>query len=51
VQDCKGRSGGLAMFWKREINVELGWMGRMHIDVDVIEEDGFKWRLTGIDTI
>jgi hypothetical protein len=23
-------------------------MGRMHIDVDVIEEDGFKWRLTGI---
>jgi exonuclease III len=48
VRKCDGRSGGLAMFWRREINVSLRWMGRMHIDVDVEEEDGFKWRLTGI---
>jgi hypothetical protein len=23
-------------------------MGRMHIDVDITEGDGFKWRFTGI---
>jgi exonuclease III/phage terminase Nu1 subunit (DNA packaging protein) len=48
VKDCVGKSGGLALFWRRGINVELRWMGRMHIDVNVTEEDGFKWRLTGI---
>jgi hypothetical protein len=48
VVDCEGRSGGLALFWKRNINVELKWKGRMHIDAVVSEEDGFKWTITGI---
>jgi hypothetical protein len=48
VQKCEGRSGGLAMFWKRGINLSLRWKGRMHIDVEVVQPDGFKWRLTGI---
>jgi exonuclease III len=42
VKDCEGRSGGLALFWRQGINVSLRWMGRMHIDVDVEEEDGFQ---------
>ena len=28
--------------------VSLRWMGRYHIDADVEEENGTKWRLTGI---
>jgi hypothetical protein len=46
--DCKGRSGGLALFWRRGVDVRLRWKGRYHIDVDVIEENGTKWRFTGI---
>jgi hypothetical protein len=48
VKDCEGRCGGLAMFWKRGVDVSLRWKGRYHIDVDVTEENGKKWRLTGI---
>ena len=48
VKKCDGRSGGLAMFWKRGVDLSLRWMGRMHIDVTIKEPDGFKWRLTGI---
>jgi exonuclease III len=48
VQKCEGRSGGLVLLWKQGINVSLRWKGRMHIDVEVVEQDGFKWRLTGI---
>ncbi|XP_071685251.1 uncharacterized protein [Lolium perenne] len=48
VVDSNKRNGGLAMFWKRGVNVSLRWKGRYHIDVDVQEENGTKWRLTGI---
>jgi hypothetical protein len=48
VKDCQGKSGGLALLWKRGTDVELRWKGRMHIDAIVTESDGFKWRLTGI---
>lgn len=48
VMDCKGRSGGLALFWRRGVEVELRWKGRYHIDVNVVEETGSKWRFTGI---
>lgn len=41
---CEGKSGGLALLWKREINLSLRWLGRMHIDATFTEEDGFKWR-------
>ena len=47
-KESVSRSGGLALFWKREINLSLAWMGRMHIDADITEVDGFKWRFTGI---
>ncbi|XP_024318899.1 uncharacterized protein LOC106866892 isoform X2 [Brachypodium distachyon] len=48
VRDCEGRSGGVALFWRRGVDVSLRWMGRGHIGVEVLEQDGFKWRLTGL---
>ena len=48
VVDCKRRSGGLALFWRRGVDVQLRWKGRYHIDVDVLEVNGRKWRFTGI---
>jgi hypothetical protein len=48
VVECKGRSGGLALFWKKDVNVEMRWKGRYHIDVNVTQEDGSKWRFTGV---
>jgi exonuclease III len=46
VKDCVGRSEGLAVFWKREVNVHVRMMSRFYIDADVTEVDGFVWRLT-----
>src|SRR4051812_42857403 len=43
-----GRSRGVAMFWKKEVDVTLRSFGRRHIDVDVKGEDGLVWRLTGV---
>jgi hypothetical protein len=34
VVECKGRSGGLPLFWKKDVNVEMRWKGRYHIDVN-----------------
>ena len=46
VKKCESWSGGLAMFAQRGADVSLRWMGIMHIDADIVETDGFKWRLT-----
>lgn len=48
VHKCKGRGGGLALFWKRGLEAELHNMSSFHIDVEVKEADGFKWRFTGV---
>jgi hypothetical protein len=47
VEDCKEKSGGLAVFWKKEINFHLRDVSRFYIDGDVTESDGFVWRFTG----
>jgi len=47
VKDCEGKSGGLAIFWKKEINFQLRAVSRLYLDGDVVEEDGFVWRFTG----
>lgn len=47
VKDCVGRSGGLAVFWRRGVNLHVRMMSKLYIDADVIEEDGFVWRFTG----
>jgi exonuclease III len=49
VKNCEGRSGGLVLFWKREVNLKvIGFMSRYHIDTEITEPDGFVWRFTGI---
>ncbi|XP_073360464.1 uncharacterized protein [Aegilops tauschii subsp. strangulata] len=51
VKDCcgKGGGGGLALFWKRDVDVKLtGFVSRYHIDTDIMEQDGYVWRFTGI---
>lgn len=48
VRDCEGKSGGLALFWKKEVNLELLNYSKNHIDAKIVEKDGFKWRFTGI---
>ena len=47
AKDCKGKSGGLAIFWKKEINLQLRGVSQFYIDADVVEPDGFIWRFTG----
>lgn len=43
-----GRSGGIALLWKREINLEVKSYTRYHIDAVILEADsGYGWRLTG----
>jgi hypothetical protein len=48
VNPSNGRSGGLILFWKREIKIELIFSAPMYIDVRVIESTSKIWRLTGI---
>ena len=43
-----GRSRGVALFWRRGLNVALRSFGRRHMDVDVTEEDGRVWCMTGV---
>jgi hypothetical protein len=43
-----GYSEGLALFWKRDVNVTIKSISKYHIDALVKEEDGCVWRLTGI---
>jgi exonuclease III len=48
VVDPVGRSGGLALFWKDSLKVEIFNYSRHHINAIVQEgEDDFRWKLTG----
>lgn len=47
VKDCVGKGGGLAVFWKKEVNVHVCMLSKFYIDVDITEADGFVWRFTG----
>jgi hypothetical protein len=46
LYESDGRSGGLLLMWKSEINIQVQEVTKNYIDV-VIEEDG-GWRFTGI---
>jgi hypothetical protein len=48
VNPSNGRSGGLIMFWKKEIKVELIFSAPKYIDVQIVESVDKIWRLTGI---
>ena len=45
---CVGRSGGLALIWNREVDIEIKSFSKNHIDA-VVKEQGSNscWRLTG----
>jgi len=44
----QGKGGGLAMFWRKEVNLEIKSYLRHHINAMVTEEgSGFKWSLIG----
>ena len=43
-----GRSGGIALLWTREINLEVKSYTRFHVDAIILETNSdYKWRLTG----
>jgi hypothetical protein len=46
VKDCEGK-GGIAMLWRRGVDVTLWNVSKYHIDMDVKEDDGREWRFTG----
>ena len=47
VVPSEGRSGGLAMLWKREVQLEIMGYSRNHIDAIVTEQvSGYRWRIT-----
>ena len=48
VKDCKGKSGGLTIFSRKDINLHLRGDSRFYINADVVEADGFVWRFTGL---
>ena len=44
----EGKGRGLAMFWRKEINLEIKSYSKHHIDVVITEEaTSFKWWITG----
>ena len=44
----EGKSGGVALLWVRDLDVEIKSFSRHHIDAIVIDpKEGFKWRMTG----
>ena len=44
----QGKGGGLTVFWKMEVNLEIKSYSKFYINAIVTEEgSGFSWRLTG----
>ena len=48
VNPSDGRSGGVILFWKQEINIQQIYSAPKYIDVRVVESSDKIWRLTGI---
>ncbi|XVF82826.1 hypothetical protein PTKIN_Ptkin16aG0081500 [Pterospermum kingtungense] len=46
--DVEGRSGGLALMWKDKVEVELRSFSKYHIDGEVSDKRGNKWRIIGV---
>jgi hypothetical protein len=48
VVECVGRNGGLALFWRGEVTLEIQNYSNRHIDAVIKEPRGdFLWKLTG----
>jgi exonuclease III len=49
VKDCEGQGkGGIAVLWRRGIDVSLRSMSKYHIDVDIEDGGGGSWRFIGV---
>jgi hypothetical protein len=48
VVDCEGKGGGLAVLWRSGVNMVLKSKSKNHIDMEVQETGGDKWRCTGV---
>ena len=42
-----GRSGGLALLWKREVTLEIRNFTTHHIDSHILHGNDSRWKLTG----
>ena len=48
LMPSRGRSGGLALLWKREVNLNIKSFSNFHIDAIVTEvSSSLEWRITG----
>jgi hypothetical protein len=48
VVDSVGRSGGLALFWKEDVQLEIQNYSNRHINAVITElGQNFQWKLTG----
>lgn len=48
IVPSEGRSGGIALLWSREIDLEIMSYTKNHIDVVIKETNSdFKWRFNG----
>jgi hypothetical protein len=48
INPSNGRSGGLILFWKREVQIDLLFSAPMYIDVKINEGPNKEWRFTCI---
>ncbi|WVZ62142.1 hypothetical protein U9M48_011922 [Paspalum notatum var. saurae] len=48
AKDSVRASGGLAVFWRKGIDLAVKSMSKYHIDMIIKEEDDFEWRFSGI---
>ncbi|GLT27461.1 hypothetical protein SLA2020_024580 [Shorea laevis] len=44
---CVGRGGGLALLWTEDFTLQLSSISQSHIDVEIVDPGGRRWRLTG----
>jgi exonuclease III len=42
AKDSTGQSGGLALFWRKGIDLNVGLMSKYHIDAIITQSDGLK---------
>ena len=45
--DRHGLGGGLALLWSSTIDIHIQSFSNHHIDADVLQEGGLRWRVTG----
>lgn len=48
AKDSVGASGGLAVFWRKGVDLSVKSMSKYHIDMVIKEEYDFEWRFIGM---